>query len=56
MMESAHSSMPQAEAFDDPFADLTDLTSDPAAGVVESPENPLGDGKTSDEDIDPWAV
>lgn len=55
MMESAHSSIPQSEAFEDPFADLTDSTSNPASGLVESSENPLNDGKTSEEE-DPWAV
>jgi hypothetical protein len=53
MMESAHSSMPQSEDFDDPFAGLTDDASTfTSATETEIPEN----ATTVDEEADPWAL
>ena len=56
-MESAHSSMPQTEDFDDPFSELNLDTSAPADNVTETQENNAADtNATEDDDADPWAV
>lgn len=52
MMESAHSSMPQTEDFDDPFASLDSTASPLSNATAEAPSS----ATTDNEDEDPWAV
>lgn len=57
MMESAHSSMPAIESFDDPFTTSSDAASISQPNESETPSNDASAQENAlEEDADPWAV